>query len=442
MWGKALQQYKDFPDLHKNSDSLCYIKSMGAWSGFDHRSGLFGFRSLIYFWRHSVMNKRVCLISTVLTLVLLGSAVAQLEDANTLTINMIAPGHWHATWPKILNFTLTDEMGNPVAGLSPTVTVKSMAGTVTAISAKDKGDGTYSATYRPWDIGSGHSMAYNISFRVQYNGMEYFDAWPVKVQRSGNESIIVTVDDTLYAYEVLYGWDPGTIYASDTDLVNMYFEPLRAVQEGNRLNRFQLFLNTYNHLTDLEPTILLESQDGLVSEMLVPTYIGLGVYRAQRVFSVAEVGASNRYTVSFLFTDPYNGYSIEPEKTAFSLAVSAPEEDTTFDPNTSLSELMEGKLIFESSCAACHELPTAEEFKAFPTDDDLIALVNDMTEAAGLSEDDAEKVVLYTIALRHDMLVAAVRELSRPRTVATLAGFLGIGVFIPARRWWRKRSDA
>lgn len=388
------------------------------------------------------MNKRVCLISTALTLVLMGTAVAQLEDTNDLTISLIAVGHWHATWPKILNFTVTDEAGNPVAGLSPVVTVKSMAGTVTAISAKDKGDGTYSATYRPWDIGSGHSMAYSISFRVQYNDVEYFNAWPVEVQRDGNESIIVTVDDTRYAYQVLYGWDPGTIHASDTDLVDMYFEPLRAVQEGSTLNRFQLYLNSYNHLTDLEPTILLESQDGLVSEMLIPTYIGLGVYRAQRIFSVAEVGDSKKYKVSFLFTDPYNGYSIEPEKTAFSLTVSAPEENTTFDPNTPLSELMEGKLIFESSCAACHELPTAEEFKAFPTDDDLIALVNDMTEAARLSEADAEKVVLYSLALRHDALVAVVSELSRPRTVATLAGFLGIGVFIPARRWWRKRSNA
>lgn len=350
------------------------------------------------------------------------------EPLGTLTIGMTAPGHWHVTRPKTLNFSLTDDRGNPVIGLNPTVTVKTLAGSVDTITASDNGDGTYSAEYTALDIGSGYSMAYTVSFSVQYNGVEYFEAWPVEVVRDGNEGITPTINGTLYAYQVRYGWDPGIIYASDTDTVNMYFEPRRAIQEGSDLNTQQPWRNTFNHLPNLEPTVIVQSSDGRVMETLAATYIGLGIYRAERVFSVAEVGAWTEYTVSFLFTDPYNGFDIDPAETAYPLIVSAPEQDTVFDPETPQSVLLEGQRIFESSCSACHNLPTDEDFKAFPTDAALTSLVFGMADGAGLSDADAEKVVLYSLALRHDALLSAKADTNnkQPHSLAMLTGFLAM----------------
>jgi mono/diheme cytochrome c family protein len=113
-------------------------------------------------------------------------------------------------------------------------------------------------------------------------------------------------------------------------------------------------------------------------------------------------------------------------------------ETITFDPNTPESVLSQGKVIFQGACGVCHSLPTANDMKAFPTDDALVAFEIGMTERAGLSETDAEYVIRYLLALRHDVLVAAAREFGQPRTVATLAGFSGVGAYIPARRWWRR----
>jgi thiosulfate dehydrogenase len=109
-------------------------------------------------------------------------------------------------------------------------------------------------------------------------------------------------------------------------------------------------------------------------------------------------------------------------------------ETITFDPNTPESVLSQGKVIFQGACGVCHSLPTANDMKAFPTDDALVAFEIGMAERAGLSETDAEYVIRYLLALRHDVLVAAAREFGQPRTVATLAGFLGVGACVPARR--------
>jgi thiosulfate dehydrogenase len=110
----------------------------------------------------------------------------------------------------------------------------------------------------------------------------------------------------------------------------------------------------------------------------------------------------------------------------------------TFDPETPGSVLSQGKVIFEGACGVCHNLPTAEDMKAFPTDDALVAFEMEMTEMAGLSETDAEYVIRYLLALRHDVIVAAILNVGPPRKVAMLAGLLGIGVYVPARRRWRK----
>jgi mono/diheme cytochrome c family protein len=113
-------------------------------------------------------------------------------------------------------------------------------------------------------------------------------------------------------------------------------------------------------------------------------------------------------------------------------------EAITFDPETPGSVLSQGKAIFEGACGICHSLPTANDMKAFPTDDALVAFETGMADRAGLSETDSEYVIRYLLALRHDVVVAAAAELSPSRTVAMLAGVLGIAVCVPPQRRWRR----
>jgi hypothetical protein len=187
------------------------------------------------------------------------------------------------------------------------------------IEAADNGDGSYSADYTANNIGSGYALAYSVSFSFEYQGNKYFDAWPVEVVRDGREDIMPVIGGTKYAYQVRYGWDPGHIHADDEEKVNLIFEPRRAIQTGDQLNTEQPWRNTFNHLQGMEATVLVESVDGSVSETLPATYVGLGVYRAQRIFSEAEVGERKEYKVSFLFTDPFNSFTIDKAETSYPL---------------------------------------------------------------------------------------------------------------------------
>jgi cytochrome c553 len=112
----------------------------------------------------------------------------------------------------------------------------------------------------------------------------------------------------------------------------------------------------------------------------------------------------------------------------------------TFDPETPESVLSEGKLIFEGACGLCHNLPTTEDMKAFPTDDALVTFEMEMADMAGLSDMDAEYVIRYLLALRHDVPVVSALDVNQPQTLAMLAGLLGIGVYLPARHRWRRRT--
>ncbi len=253
-------------------------------------------------------------------------APAPKPEPVTINIEMEPAGHWHATRAKTLTFVVTDANANPVKGLEATVTIKSLASSrASNIEATDNGDGTYSAEYTANNIGSGYSMAYTAGISFEHDGTKYFDAWPVEVVRDGNEGIMPEINGTTYAYQVRYGWDPGHIHANDDDeeKVSMYFEPRRAIQEGSEINTEQPWQNTFNHIVGLEATVLVESTDGTVSETITATYRGLGVYRAQRVFSVAEVGERKEYVVSFLFTDPYNNFSIDKSETSYPLVAVA-----------------------------------------------------------------------------------------------------------------------
>ncbi len=64
--------------------------------------------------------------------------------------------------------------------------------------------------------------------------------------------------------------------------------------------------------------------------------------------------------------------------------------------------LTQAKRVYQSSCPACHELPTVESIKAFASDADTVDMAVAMAEGAALKEEDTAKVVRYLLALRHD----------------------------------------
>jgi hypothetical protein len=97
----------------------------------------------------------------------------------------------------------------------------------------------------------------------------------------------------------------------------MYFEPRRAIQTGDELNIEQPWQNTFNHIIDLENiSVVVEDAAGSVVATLTPTYTGLGMYRVE--YTPTSAG---EYTVSFLFTDPFNGFTIDKAETSYPMVV-------------------------------------------------------------------------------------------------------------------------
>jgi mono/diheme cytochrome c family protein len=83
-----------------------------------------------------------------------------------------------------------------------------------------------------------------------------------------------------------------------------------------------------------------------------------------------------------------------------------PEQEAAairYDAATPREVLIEGKATFEKSCALCHDLPTVEQVKGFPSDESLVTLATTMSrQMANLDDDLAEKVIRYLLALRND----------------------------------------
>ncbi len=195
------------------------------------------------------------------------------------------------------------------------VTVKTLQGSVDEVAATDDGDGIYSAEYAAFDIGGGYASAYSVAFLFEYEGSRYFEAWPAEVVRDGNEGIMPTIGGTMHAYQVRYGWDPAGAMAGEE--VTMYLEPRRSIQTGDEINTEQPWRNTFNHISDLEDvSVLVETADGEFVASLDATYAGLGIYRA--TFTPASAG---EFKVSFLFTDPANGFTIDKGETSYPLMV-------------------------------------------------------------------------------------------------------------------------
>lgn len=236
-------------------------------------------------------------------------------------------GHWHIFGAKQLQFTVHDaESEQGVSGLNLVVQIAQAGSSrVSERSVEDgdvidEGNGVYSVEYAPSSIG-----AYSVVARFVHEG-QAFVAQPVafEVAKGGEEGIRVDAGGNSYVYQVRYHWDPGHGHASDTEPVKLLLEIMRGIPEGDAINWEQPWQNAFDHVTDADHMeIVIRSEDGAVVEELHTTYQGQGVYEVQRIFSVAEVGDGQEYTVHCSFTDPYNGAHVGHSE-PFALHISAP----------------------------------------------------------------------------------------------------------------------
>ena len=90
-----------------------------------------------------------------------------------------------------------------------------------------------------------------------------------------------------------------------------------------------------------------------------------------------------------------------PEPTPAPTPAPPPVQDIEYNADTSENILTSGKRTFQSSCSACHDLPTTTRIKEFTSDEEMIELAIPMSEQAGLTLEYAEKVIRYMLAIRH-----------------------------------------
>lgn len=77
-------------------------------------------------------------------------------------------------------------------------------------------------------------------------------------------------------------------------------------------------------------------------------------------------------------------------------------QDIVFNPEVPESVLLRGQRSFQNACSACHELPTADRMKQFPSDAAMVEFSAGMAEAAHIPMDRAADVIRYLLAVRHD----------------------------------------
>jgi len=277
------------------------------------------------------MRKLLLVVLVLSAVVLAASACAGKAQGTHLTIAVKAIPHWHIFDTAKIEFTVTDNAsGKGKAGLSPVVQMH-QRGTeqVTTWSlekgqVKDLGNGAYTLEFTPATV-----SAYAVVVRVTQNGEESVSV-PVAfdTSRAGEEGIKAEVGGKAYVYQVRYAWEPavvpGHVFASDKDKVRLVFETMRGIQEGNDINWKEPWLNLFDHITNADrPAVLVKSMDGKVAQEIQAKYMGRGVYQAERLFTMAEVGAEMSYEATFVFTDPYNGAKVQNSK-PFSLHAVAP----------------------------------------------------------------------------------------------------------------------
>lgn len=76
-------------------------------------------------------------------------------------------------------------------------------------------------------------------------------------------------------------------------------------------------------------------------------------------------------------------------------------QDIEYDADTPENILAAGKRTFQSSCSACHDLPTTTRIKEFTSDEEMVELAIPMSEQAGLTLEYAEKAIRYMLSIRH-----------------------------------------
>lgn len=238
---------------------------------------------------------------------------------SAVAISMEDPGHWHFSRSKHLLFHVTDGTGAPLSGLRPSVRVRTLSGQVEELTLSGGKDGTYATKYAAWEIGSGYATSYSVVFAVEYGGRTYAEAWPFEVVRDGREDIFKA--DGRFSYQVRYGWVPGRPVAHPERPVTFYFEPRRSLVEGQALDRRQPWRAPSEHLPNADAQVIVASSDGAIKEELPAVYSGMGIYRAQRIFTAEEVGAERSYLVSLTLTDPYNGEEIGVADNAYQLEI-------------------------------------------------------------------------------------------------------------------------
>lgn len=243
------------------------------------------------------------------------------------SITMEPFGHWHVGASKKLLFTVTDtNTGEPASVKDLVVQITRSGSTRVTERSVDagqvvfEGDGIYSLEYTPSDY-----EPYSFSARFADGGQVFASSpWVAEIAKGGEEGIRRDIGGTSYVYQIRYHWEPGHAHASDTDMPKQVFEIMRGIQEGADINWAQPWRNTFDHVINAEhPEVIIESEDGLVSEELHPVYKGKGIYESERIFSSMEVGEGADYDVTFSFTDPYNGAEVSNAE-HFHLHISAP----------------------------------------------------------------------------------------------------------------------
>ena len=90
-----------------------------------------------------------------------------------------------------------------------------------------------------------------------------------------------------------------------------------------------------------------------------------------------------------------------PEPPALWTSVASLEK-IKYDAGTPKNILVEGRRTFQSSCSACHDLPTTQRIKEFSDDEELIEFMIPMSDVSGLPLDYSEKVIRYLLAVLRD----------------------------------------